>query len=47
MEIDFIKISFLNLVQNEINTLNKLELSDAISLTLGFAFLIAGCFLQE
>ena len=47
MEIDFIKISFLNLVQNEINTLNKLELSDVISLTLGFGFLIAGCFLQE
>ena len=47
MDISFIKIGFLNLVQNEINTLNKLELSDVISLTLAFGYLIAGCFLQE
>ena len=47
MDVGFIKICFLNLLQNEINTLNKLELSDIISLAVGFIFLITGCFLQE
>ena len=47
MDISFLKSCFLNLAQNEINTLSKLEPSEIASMTLGFIFLIASCFLQE
>ena len=44
---DIIKSSFSNLVENEINTLSKLTLSEVISVVVGFIFILAGCFLGE